>query len=338
MNIYDISEKAGVSIATVSRVLNNSAHVSQATKDKVLAVIESSGYVPNAFARGLGLNSMKTIGLLCPDAADPYLSQALAYLQRGFRARGYDCLLSCTGRALPNREQGVAMLETRLVDGMVLMGSTFIESHDKDNAYIRKAAQNAPIVLLNGSFACEGVYCVLCDDLRATADATEHLLATGCKRILYLYHSHNYSGQKKLDGYRAALGAHGIPVENSLIHFIAAEKSSVLDVRDYLAALHEKGLAFDAVLTSEDSLAIGAVKYARAHRRSIPRGLSVIGYNNSNLCLCAEPELTSVDNRLEAICGQCVDTMLGVLEGRALPQKTVYTGELVRRGSTRPLP
>ncbi|MEG2703036.1 MAG: LacI family DNA-binding transcriptional regulator, partial [Clostridia bacterium] len=80
MNIYDISEKAGVSIATVSRVLNHSPHVSAQTAAKVAAVIEQCGYVPNAFARGLGLNSMKTIGLLCPNAADSYLAQALAYL------------------------------------------------------------------------------------------------------------------------------------------------------------------------------------------------------------------------------------------------------------------
>ena len=80
MNIYDISEKSGVSIATVSRVLNDSPHVSQKTKERVLSVIEACGYVPNAFARGRGLNTMKTVGLLCPNAADPYLSQALTYL------------------------------------------------------------------------------------------------------------------------------------------------------------------------------------------------------------------------------------------------------------------
>ncbi|MBO5501473.1 MAG: LacI family DNA-binding transcriptional regulator, partial [Clostridia bacterium] len=100
MNIYDISEKAGVSIATVSRVLNDSPHVSQKTREKVLAVINDCDYVPNAFARGLGLNTMKTIGLLCPNAADPYLAEALAHLERAFRQNGYNCLLSCTGREL----------------------------------------------------------------------------------------------------------------------------------------------------------------------------------------------------------------------------------------------
>ena len=109
VNIYDISRHAGVSIATVSRVLNNSPHVSEETRRKVMKVIDGCGYVPNAFARGLGLNTMKTIGLLCPDAADPYLARALACLEHAFRQKHYDCLLSCTNRDLAARRQGVEL-------------------------------------------------------------------------------------------------------------------------------------------------------------------------------------------------------------------------------------
>ena len=162
MNIYDISRRAGVSIATVSRVLNNSPHVSDNTRKKVMAVIEGTGYVPNAFARGLGLNTMKTIGLLCPDASDPYLSQALNNLERSFRQKGYDCLLSCTDKELHARQKGVDLLKSRHVDGIVLMGSSFIEESMEDNDYIRDAAKSTPVVLLNGSLPCENVYGVLC--------------------------------------------------------------------------------------------------------------------------------------------------------------------------------
>lgn len=334
MNIYDISEKAGVSIATVSRVLNNSPHVSKKTKDKVVAVIESCGYVPNAFARGLGLNTMKTIGLLCPNAADPYLAQALAYLEQAFRHYQYDCLLSCTGRELEARVQGVELMKTRHVDGMVLMGSTFIEAKDKDNEYIRKAAASTPVVLLNGSFPCDNVYCVICDDQRATMEATQYLVDSGRKHILYLYHSKNYSGHKKLNGYRAGLESRNIQPQESLIQFFTEDKMSVMDVKEHLITLREQGLVFDAVLTSEDILSVGAVKYAQSIKLSIPKGLSIVGYNNSNFCLCCEPELTSIDNKLKALCDHCVTTMLGVFEGKQMPQKTVFTGELIKRGST----
>ena len=176
VNIYDISRHAGVSIATVSRVLNNSPHVSEETRRKVMKVIDGCGYVPNAFARGLGLNTMKTIGLLCPDAADPYLARALACLEHAFRQKHYDCLLSCTNRDLAARRQGVELLTSRHVDGMVLMGSTFIEENSEDNAYIRQAATNVPVVLLNGSFQCPNVFCVLCDDERAMKEAMNQLL------------------------------------------------------------------------------------------------------------------------------------------------------------------
>lgn len=334
MNIYDISEKAGVSIATVSRVLNNSPHVSEQTKKRVLEIIENSGYVPNAFARGLGLNTMKTIGLLCPNAADPYLSQAIANIERSFREHGYDCLLCCTGRELRARVQGVEMLKGRHVDGMVLMGSTFIESREQDNEYIREAAKMLPIVLLNGSFTCDNVYCVRCDEQRATMEAVEYLVDTGCKDILYLYHSRNYSGQKKLAGFVAGLEARGVKRRDELMHFFSEDKMSVPLVRDYLLDLTRDGLKFDAVMVSEDVLGIGAMKYAGVVKRKVPKELSIVGYNNSNFCLFCEPELTSVDSRLSAICDHCVTTMLGVLDGREMPQKTIFNGELVKRGST----
>lgn len=334
-NIYDISRRAGVSIATVSRVLNNSPHVSDATRAKVMAVIEGTGYVPNAFARGLGLNTMKTIGLLCPDASDPYQARALSFLERDLRQQGYDCLLLCTGRELAARQQGVEMLRSRHVDGMVLMGSTFVEDVAQDNDYIREAARHTPVILLNGALACENVYCVLCDDQQAMADATGHLLDSGCRRILHLYHSSNFAGRNKIAGYRQAHEERGLPVDEALLCCFEHDKFSVHQVRDALMALQEQGTVFDAVLASEDSLGVGALKFARAAGLRVPEDLCVIGYNDSALCTCTEPEMTSVDNKLAAICDHIVTTMMGVLEGKEMPQRTVFGAELIRRETTR---
>jgi LacI family transcriptional regulator/LacI family asc operon transcriptional repressor len=290
--------------------------------------------VPNAFARGLGLKSMKTIGLLCPNASDAYLAQAISYLERAFRLHAYDCLLSCTGRALADRQKGLELLLSKHVDGVVLLGSTFVEDSEAGNGYLRSAARRLPLVLLNGSYPCENIYCVLCDDYRATMEATQYLIDKGSKDILYLYHSGNYSGQKKLAGYRAGLQSRGVPVRENLIRYFAEDKTSVPAVRDHILALDAQGLSFDAVLTSEDVLSVGAAKYARVKKRGVPVSLSIIGYNNSSFCLCCEPELTSVDNKLESLCNHCVNTMLTVLGGGEAPQMSLFTAELVRRGST----
>ena len=90
MNIYDVSEKAGVSIATVSRVLNGNPNVSEPTRQKVLNVMKEIGYTPNVFARGLGLNTMHTIGIMCADSSDPFLANAVYYLEQNLR-QAYLC-------------------------------------------------------------------------------------------------------------------------------------------------------------------------------------------------------------------------------------------------------
>jgi LacI family transcriptional regulator len=334
MNIYDISEKAGVSIATVSRVINNSARVSPKTREKVLSVMAQYEYVPNPFARGLGLKTMRTIGLLCPNAADYYLANALSYLEKKLRRQGYDSMLLCTGRALADRENGVEWLISKHVDGIILMGSTFVEDSEEGNLYLRNAAKHLPLVLLNAAYDGNNIYSVLCDDCRSTMNATQFLLGQGRKEILYLYHNRNYSGLKKLAGYKAAMKNAGLPIQERLIHYYTEDKMSIPGIRDYVLGLDHKGLRFDAAMTSEDVLAVGVFKYARIVGRSVPGDLPIIGYNNSSYCLCCEPELSSVDNKLEMLCEQSVGTLIKVLARESVPQKTVFMGELVRRGST----
>ena len=104
MNIYDVSKKANVSIATVSRVLNGNPNVSDKTRAHVMDVMEKMGYKPNIFARGLGLNTMKTIGIMCSETSDLYLADAVYYLERDLRVHGYDaCSASPAMSWRPNR-------------------------------------------------------------------------------------------------------------------------------------------------------------------------------------------------------------------------------------------
>lgn len=105
MNIYDISKAAGVSIASVSRVINGADNVSEKTREKVLKVIDQYGYTPNAYARGLGRGSMRTIGIMCSDSSDIYLANAIHYLETGLREHGYNSILCCTGYDLEDKKE-----------------------------------------------------------------------------------------------------------------------------------------------------------------------------------------------------------------------------------------
>ena len=335
MTIYDISKKAGVSIATVSRVLNGSTNVKPKTRKKVMDIIEQYGYKPNAFARGLGLNSMKTIGILCADASDLYLAKALYYIEQNLRENGYNSVLCCTGYEMDSRKESLNLLLSQHVDSVVMVGSNFIMNNPEDNMYVNDAAASVPIMLLNADYDCNNVYCTLCDDYKATQDATEKMLNAGLKNILYLYNSNSYSGLKKLAGYQSALLSHDIAVKKELLQCFKGSNEDIDGVKNFIEKLYLKGVKFDGIIASDDFLAVGAMNFARANKIKVPAELQIIGYNNSILTHCSEPPISSIDNRLEDMCIQLVKTLIGTLSQNEMPQKTIFSGELIERGSTK---
>ena len=188
LNIYDISEKAGVSIATVSRVLNGNTKVSEKTRQKVLEVIEECDYTPNAFARGLGLNTMKTVGVMCSDSSYPYQAKAVYYMEQNLRAHGYDCILCCTGDELDRRRECMELLLTKKVDGIILIGSSFVYEREGENQYILDAAKHCPVMILNAQIDAPYIYCVITDDVKSMEEAGEYLLKNN-REILYIFNA-----------------------------------------------------------------------------------------------------------------------------------------------------
>ncbi len=332
MNIYDVSRKAGVSIATVSRVLNGSPNVSDRTRNLVLEVMNDLGYTPNVFARGLGLGTIYTIGIMCSDSSDPYLAHAISYLERGLRTHGYDSILCCTGNSLETRQKYFNLLRSKKVDAIILAGSKLIEMNPMDNQYLIDASRELPIMLVNGYLKGENIYSTVCDDRHATHEAASRLISSGCRDILYLYTSYSYSGVNKMNGYQDALAGCGLPVREK---YIRQCPKDVTSARDLLLRLDHSGLSFDAVLASDDALAVGAVKYANMTGREIPDSLSIIGYNNSSYALCTDPELTSIDSKIETLCNTTINTLMGVFHGSNVPTRTTIAADLIIRATTK---
>lgn len=338
VTIYDISREAGVSIATVSRVLNGSELVSEKTRRRVMEVIERRGFTPNVFARGLGLNTMNTVGLLCANINDPPIARAVFYLQRFFRRQGYATMLLCTEDDIDTRRKSVEQLLCKRVDAIVLCGSHFVEQEDARNDYLRAAAQTVPVVLLIGALDAPGLYSILPDDRFNEAEAVGVLLDAGARRVMHLYHSRSYAGKRKLDGWRDAHERRGLVPDERLIvgvpehpepeqQLLAAEKV----LRDAAAS----GVNFDAVAASNDSLAVAALRYAHARGLSVPDELQIIGFDATTLSLCTTPTLSTVDTRLDAVCSACVDAVMSVLSGTPPAPFQLFPGRLLLRASTR---
>ncbi|MCD7724220.1 MAG: LacI family transcriptional regulator [Clostridiales bacterium] len=311
MNIYDIAKEAGVSIATVSRVMNDSPKVSEKTKKKVQEIIEQAEYTPNIFAQGLGLNTMHTIGVLVPRISDAYMSSAVAFLEDDLNERGYGCILGCSGFSQAGKEAHVSMMLSKHIDALILVGSTYAGTgaSEEETDYIRKAAAKTPVFIINGLVEGENVYCTASNDYQAAYDVTTGLIQNGRRSILFLTDSHSYSANQKRKGYEAALAYGNIPVDQALQLMV---KNDIYKARDLL--LSQKGISFDSVFATDDGLAVGAVKYAGETGRKIPEDIEIVGYNNSSLCICSNPELTSVDNCVSKVCEDTVERLIKVLD------------------------
>lgn len=332
MNIYDIAEKAGVSIATVSRVMNGSDKVSEKTRQKILDIMHEADYTPNAFARGLTFNTMRTVGLMCANVSDPFWGAAVSYLEKGFRINDYDCLLCCTEYDLESRKNYTKLLLSKKVDAIVLVGSTFVDLDMDNNKYLFEAAKTTPIILVNGYINHPNFYCSLCDDVEATHMVTSHFIKSGHKDSLFLYRADSYSGCKKKEGFITALEENGISVKPEQI---LCATGSILEMKDCLSKYYDDVYKFNSVITSDDELGIAAIKMAHKKGLRIPEDISIVGYNNSNVGLCCEPELSSLDNKLEIICNEAVNMVIKILNKEDVSTKVVINADFVHRGTTK---
>lgn len=329
MNIYDLAREAGVSIATISRVINNHPQVSEKTRKKVNEILEKHNYTPNAFARGLVIKSMKTIGVLTIDIRDLYYATVAYTIEQEFSKLGYSVILCNTGGNTQKKINYMKMLAEKNVDGLILVGSVFKDK--KLNKAISQLAKNIPIVMVNGFLEAENVYSIICDDSYGIAMCVDYLYKKGHKDIIYLQDAKTYSAQAKSEGFSQGM------IKNNLV----LTPFSILNVKKglkggYHAVEHLITCKqnFSAIIAGEDITAVGAIKKLKELHKQIPENIAVIGFNNSIIAQCSDPELTSVDNKIETIGIGAVRILNDVFEGRNVPSKTVITPNLVIRKST----
>ncbi|MDO5538871.1 MAG: LacI family DNA-binding transcriptional regulator [Eubacteriales bacterium] len=330
MNIYDISEKAGVSIATVSRVLNGNSKVSEKTRQKILKVMEETGYQPNVFARGLGLNTMNTIGILCADSSDLVLAAAVYHIEQELHKYGYNVLLCCTGYESEAKEKYMNLLLSKRVDGLILAGSSFVEEDMAKNQYITEAAKEVPVVILNGYLEAPGVYCALCEDEETMYGVVSKFLQR-TEKILYVYRSLSFSGRQKIKGVEKAFAHAG--KEMAAEHMVLFN-GTIEETKQMFLQRWKDGQRWDVTVTSDDELAVAAFKFTRAADIRVPEEMQIVGYNNSRISICSEPEISSVDNHMDFSSQNAVSMLMRVLSGEQVSNRITVSGDVIARGTT----
>ena len=328
MNIYQVAQEAGVSIATVSRVVNGKAVVSTKTKEKVEAVLNKHNYAPSDIARGLVLKSMRTVGVMTIDIRDIYYANVAYTVEQELSKLGYTVILCNTGEDTNEKIKYMDILKQKKVDGIILVGSVFKDA-SLDNS-ISAIAAKIPIVMVNGFVDCKNVYSVLCDDYDGTAQAVDYLFMQGRRKLIYFRDTDSYGARAKLEGFLSGVTKNNLKIHNNSILKV---KKGLDGGCEGIELLISRGIPFDAVVCGDDLTAIGVIKSLKDHGIKVPDQVAVTGYNNSVLSLCCDPLLTSVDSMMIDMGRNAIEIFSNVMEGEQVQSKTLIKPKLFLRKS-----
>lgn len=323
--IYDVAKEAGVSIATVSKVINN-LRVGKKTRERVLQVMEALNYKPSVVASALTGKRTSTIGFLLPDLANPFVAEMARRVEDRAHERGYNLVICSTDFDKEKEASYVSLLNQKSVDGFILAGG--FKNTDVIAGLID---EQIPVALLTVSHPSLSVNSVKVDDFIGGYEVVSHLITLGHKKIAVIAEDAE-SSEERVRGYKQALQDKGIDVDESLI---AISDSSTEDAERLAGGFLEASEPPTAIFGCNDLLAIGAILAARDKNFKIPDQLSVAGFDNSILSRTTDPPLTTVDQPIQEMCTQVVDMLLQEIEGKSkAKQRVVMMPQLVIRKST----
>ncbi|MBE2220942.1 MAG: LacI family DNA-binding transcriptional regulator [Anaerolineae bacterium] len=327
VTIDDVAERAGVSIATVSRVVNNTGKVAAATAERVNAAVAELDYVPHAGARGLAGSRRNTIGLIFPGVGDDFLTELLFGIDQEFTDAGYELLLYST--RLRRRDGTILSLPLgeHNTDGLIIYAGSLEESEIK-----RLYERGFPVVLLHQSApAGLAIPSVTFENKEGAKTAVSHLISLGRKRIVYLagLEGNEDSHWREL-GYREALAAHDIPFVPELV--VTGGFNDVV-AETAVAQLLQSGVAFDAIFAADDRSASGAFVALQQAGKRIPEDVAVIGFDDANFARFLTPPLTTIHAPIEESGRKAAEQVIRLIQGGAAEMLTLLPTELIVRES-----
>ncbi len=326
----EVAELAGVSIATVSRVINGLGGFSEETRERVEKVIKENGYIANQAAKSLREARTRTIGMIVPDITNDFFSTLALQAERAFADEGYSVLICNDENDAERGEHYLRTLISKRVDGIIcISGRT---TFDED-----EVPGNVPIVYVDRfPERSADIPRVISDDLRGGRLATEHLIEHGCERIAFMTGAHSaISVQNRGIGYEQALEAHGLAVDPGLRIELKGRVRRFQEARETLSEVINSGVEFDGIFAMNDVIAVGALLALCDAGIRVPEDVKVVGFDDSIYASIATPALSSVRRFPEQMARHGCDALLSLIEGNDVELEDTVPVELVMRESTR---
>jgi len=325
VTIIDVARLAGVSVSTVSKVINDRYGVAPETYDKVMDIVSDLGYESSLVASSLRRNSTNVIGILVPEF-EPFSTELLKGISSAVEGTGYE-LLAYSGNLEHNQvgweRRSLSRLAGTLIDGAVIVAPT---------ASVTDAT--IPVVAVDPHTGKTGPSTVEADNVGGARAATRHLIELGHRRIAHIRgRTDLVSAQLREQGYREALEAAGIPFDPELVRVGGYRAAETTDAARELLSRSDRPTA---VFAANDLSAIRVLEIARELGLRVPQDLSVVGFDNVPEAANAVPALTTVAQPLHQMGAEAVRLLLGLLAGGTTEDHLLLPASLVVRASTSP--
>jgi LacI family transcriptional regulator, galactose operon repressor len=332
VTLKDIARETGFSTNTVSLALRDSTRIPEATRDRIKLAAEALNYLPNQIAQSLVSQQTMTIGLILTDIRNPVLTQVAQEIGNLLSDRGYSTLFATSNNTVPKELDVVDTFRRRQVDGMLV----YPTDHFHVEHLSRLRRMDYPIVSLVADPS-RSLDTVSVNEVSGGYKATKHLISVGCRRIANLDAAAALGNTEKQEGYLKALKEAGIKSDKNLMvevsgHGIGFGYSAI-------EKLWASGARPDAVVASNDSLALGVQRWCDDNGLKVPDDIAIVGFDNIEFGRFAAVPLTTVAYPVEQISRTAVDNLLSLVSAKGdlpSPVETLHDPELlVRKSSTR---
>ncbi|NOU94723.1 substrate-binding domain-containing protein [Paenibacillus sp. LMG 31456] len=322
-SIKDVAKLAGVSVATVSRVLNDKGYVGQSTREKVEKAIKELNYKPNEIARSLFKKQSNTIGLIVPDIMNPFFPELARAVEDMATKLGYNVIL-CNSDENREKEQAyLDVLKQNYVNGIIVSSNTLTAEQIGE--------LNIPIVSIDREIS-KGLPTIVVENKKGAIIATRFLKNKGCKRIGHIRGTYGVvNAEERCEGYTDVVAEEPWFRKSYIVNGNYDMESSVEATRELLC-LHPE---IDGIFAANDIMAMGAIKAAYQLGKKVPEELAIIGFDGITISTIMTPELTTIAQPIYEM-GELATTILVSLMEQQSIEKTYYTLdiELIERKST----
>ena len=323
-NIKDVAKTAGLSVGTVSRVLNNRGYISEGARKKVQAAMKQLNYVPNELAKSIFRQYTKAIGVIVPSVAHPYFGQIVENLEYYASQLGYKILLCNSYYEKGKEVEYLRMLRANQVDGIILCSRNIDISAELGN--------KLPIVSIERILS-DNIPCVSSDNRQGGLLATQHLVEKGCCKIAHISGSLSLHLMANLrtDAFEEACRKNN--VESVLVSTDENQFSS-MTYYDKIRNLFREHPNIDGIFASSDVIAAQVIQVAAELGLEIPKDLKLVGFDDINVATLTTPQLTTIHQPIKQISKYALELLINKINGEIVPMRTVLPVSLIERGST----